>query len=241
VAAQPFNWRSLLPWLLALLLLLLLLLGLYLHFLYRFHALVPTYGTEIERERAEIDRLWGEIETRSRSCPAPVPPVDFSAGPVLPEPTPNVTPEPTPEVTPVDPVDVGGRLDENNITAGENLNIALAWNSADDLDLAVMEPSGETIHFNKRTSSSGGGLDIDMHQSCRILTPEPIENISWNTAPPVGTYTIRVSRYSDCGNASAQVPFTIVVTQKNKPEQRFQGTIGPAQSKLDYRLNVTGP
>lgn len=231
-AAPPFEWRGLLPWLLVLLLLLLLLLGLYLHFFYRFHALMPTYGIEIERERMEIDRLWGDIETRSRQCPAPVPPVDFSAGPDLPEMQQNVTP--------IDPGDVTQRLDDNSVTSGQDLNISLAWNSTDDLDLAVSEPNGDSIYFNKRTSISGGRLDIDMHQSCRVLTTGPIENISWNAPPPAGTYIIQVMRYSECGNASAQVPFTLIVKQKNKPDRSFQGMLGAPRATLNYRLDVTG-
>ncbi len=232
-AARPFDWRSLLPWLLALLLLLLLLLGLYLHFFYRFHALVPTYGIEIERQRGEIDRLWGEIETRSRQCPAPVPPVDFSAGPDL-----RVTP---PAVPPVNPGDVTGRLNENNVTAGEDVNISLAWNTSDDLDLLVIEPNGEPIFHKKRSSTSGGHLDIDKHASCRVLTPKPIENISWNTPPPAGAYVIQITRFSDCGNGSAQVPFTVVVSQKNQPDQTFQGVLGTPRATVEYQVNITGP
>lgn len=236
VVAQPFDWRRLLPWLLALLLLLLLLLGLYLHSFYRFHYLVPSYSVEIDRERGEIDRLWGAIEERSRQCPAPVPPVDFSAVPDEPTSEPDVT-QATP---PISSDEVEEALGTHDIQIGEEVNVSLAWQSSADLDLWVIDPSGTVISFEKRISPSGGRLDIDANASCRTyMQPMPIENISWNSLPMAGDYTIWVTLYNTCGDTNAQVPFTVIITRKNAPEQKINGVVSTAAPRFISHFSVT--
>ena len=235
-ASNSFDWRQLLPWLLALLLLLLLLLGLYLNYFNRFHYLMPGYSVEIDRERGEIDRLWGAIEERSRQCPAPVPPVDFSRVPNVPADGPDATPN----VPPIGSNEVDRRLETNNIPIGEEVNISLAWDTLDDLDLYVTDPSGETIFHKHRRSSTGGQLDIDAHENCSQNVPAPIENISWNSLPLAGVYTIKVRHYSTCGNSNTPVPFTLIIKLKDALEKRITGTVDADHQQYEYQFNVGG-
>ena len=80
--------------------------------------------------------------------------------------------------------DAGGRTGE--------LTISLAWNTTDDLDLAVREPGGTVIYHKSRRSSSGGELDVD--RNFGTIENNPIENVFWEN-PPRGDYTIVVSLY----------------------------------------------
>jgi uncharacterized protein YfaP (DUF2135 family) len=47
-----------------------------------------------------------------------------------------------------------------------------------DLDLHVVEPSGEEISFSHRKSASGGELDVDMNAGSQ-RNDKPVENIYW--------------------------------------------------------------
>lgn len=235
-APTAFDWRRLLPWLLALFLLLLLLLGLYLNYLYRHHYFVQDYSAEIARERVEIDRLWGAIEEKSRQCPAPVPPVDFSPTPVDPTPEQDHTNNgPT-----IDSDVVEDALKTDNISIGEEVNVSLAWTSPDDLDLAVTDPSGEVIFFRKRSSSTGGRLDVDAHSSCSSKSTVPVENISWNSLPLAGTYKVDVTLYHRCGNSNPDVPFTLIITRKDAPKKIIDGKLNAAQPSFAYEFTVGG-
>ena len=80
--------------------------------------------------------------------------------------------------------DAGGRTGE--------LTVSLAWNTTDDLDLAVREPGGTIIYHKNRRSASGGELDVD--RNFGTIENSPIENVFWEV-PPRGEYTIVVSLY----------------------------------------------
>lgn len=78
-----------------------------------------------------------------------------------------------------------------NVTAP--FRVSLGWFNFDDLDIHVIEPSGNEIWYNSKRSSSGGFLDIDMNaggQSSR----DAVENICWNK-PPDGDYKVYVKQY----------------------------------------------
>lgn len=91
------------------------------------------------------------------------------------------------------------------IVGDGELRLTLIWESGDDLDLHVVEPSGERIWFGDRTSDTGGQLDRDDNVGTCGSDPEPggVENIYWPTdAAPTGTYTIEIANYNDCGDAN---------------------------------------
>lgn len=86
-------------------------------------------------------------------------------------------------------------VDERRTDAGGRtgkLTVSLAWNTADDLDLAVREPSGTIIYHKNRKSTSGGELDVD--RNFETIENSPIENVYWE-APLRGEYTIFVKLY----------------------------------------------
>lgn len=96
---------------------------------------------------------------------------------------------------------------QNNLTdaitekvknAGGNTNaelrISLEWFNLDDLDLHVIEPSGNEICFSEpRSRYSDGFLDVDMNAFVN-LTRTPVENIAFNNPRP-GRYHVEVHNY----------------------------------------------
>lgn len=76
------------------------------------------------------------------------------------------------------------------------LRISLAWFNFDDLDLHVIEPNGNRIHFLSKSSETSGKLDVDMNVSAD--TRAAVENITWSDARKMlrGTYQIVVHNYT---------------------------------------------
>lgn len=100
-----------------------------------------------------------------------------------------------------------------------DVQVSVSWNTASDVDLHVVEPSGERIYWAHNVSATGGRLDLDSNAGCAIDNVN-IENIRWTSAPS-GTYTVAVDYWSSCGVAETRY----VVTVNNGGSQNvFTGT-----------------
>ena len=88
-------------------------------------------------------------------------------------------------------------FDVIEVGTGE-LQISLSWDQESDVDLHVVEPSGEEIYFGNTTSATGGTLDLDSNAYCRVDGIQN-ENITWERSAPSGQYTVRVNYWSACG------------------------------------------
>ena len=73
------------------------------------------------------------------------------------------------------------------------VQISLAWDAYNDLDMHVFCPSGERVYFNNRKSACGGELDVDMN--VRPKSKKPIANVVWTDQAPDGEYKIGVHFY----------------------------------------------
>lgn len=98
------------------------------------------------------------------------------------------------------------------IVLGGDPRVTVTWDSDDDLDLAVTDPSGETIWYQHTTSASGGVLDRDDNVAQCGADPEPggVENIAWPTGAPTGVYTVNLTQYDNC-TAGTPANYTISV------------------------------
>jgi hypothetical protein len=107
------------------------------------------------------------------------------------------------------------RLRNKNAKAAD-IRVSLAWNSMIDLDLHVIEPSGEKIYWEKKISNSGGELEFDMNDNENILSMsnEPIESVYWPVGTqPVGHYKIEVVYYANNGLENVDpINYLVLVT-----------------------------
>ena len=88
--------------------------------------------------------------------------------------------------------DIEERLEREGGKTGE-VQISLAWDDFNDLDLHIFCPSGERIYFNNKTSECGGELDVDMN--VRPTSNNAVENVVWIENAPLGQYKVGVHFY----------------------------------------------
>ena len=98
------------------------------------------------------------------------------------------------------------------------LKITLLWDFKADIDLHVIEPSGEEISFTNTTSSTSDGfLDVDN------ITGEgnpAADNIFWEN-PPEGTYVVSLHYYAKKTFFARRGDCTVVVLREgHDPETR---------------------
>ena len=90
-----------------------------------------------------------------------------------------------------------------------DVQVTLSWDTDSDVDLHVVDPSGEEIFYGNRESASGGMLDLDSNAACTIDGVQN-ENITWSIgAAPQGTYIVRVDYWSSCG--VPRTNYTVVI------------------------------
>lgn len=93
------------------------------------------------------------------------------------------------------------------------LQISLAWTTATDQDLHVIDPTGTEISWENPTSRSGGQLDRD------DIDGYGPENIYWSENAPDGTYSVSVVDYQ---NTRTPNPFYVTVNSPGK-SKTFNG------------------
>lgn len=124
--------------------------------------------------------------------------------------------------------DLEDRLQQAGAKSGD-VQISLAWNNGNDLDLHVQTPGREIIWYNNRTSSCRGELDVDMNAG-GPTSQEPVENVYWPVgASPNGKFRVYVHHFAKYGGAD---PTKFQVTIKVKGKSRsFTGTVRHGQDK----------
>ncbi len=80
------------------------------------------------------------------------------------------------------------------------LQVSCAWDQQNDVDLHLVEPSGEEIFYGSAVSTNGGELDLDSNAACMIDGVNN-ENITYSETDVVeaGEYIVRVDFWSNCG------------------------------------------
>jgi hypothetical protein len=111
-----------------------------------------------------------------------------------------------------------------------DVQILLSWNNYNDLDLACMDPSGNTVWFENVKVRSGGMLEIDKNREPND-SKTPIENIFWPEGrAPVGMYKVFVSLYEQHDPNVNDNPYKVVLKYGDKKEE-LSGTIKSAEKK----------
>jgi hypothetical protein len=118
-----------------------------------------------------------------------------------------------------------------------DVQATLRWETIDDLDLAVTDPSGQTVFFKNPNVPSGGQQDVDANADCIEPTPTPVENIFWPTGgAPGGNYKVEVRLYRRCVTRGP-VPFDLTLLVQGKT-QNLKGSVDNAKRTVSYPFTV---
>jgi hypothetical protein len=109
------------------------------------------------------------------------------------------------------------------------VQINVTWDKAVDVDLHVLDPSGEEIYYDNRLSASGGELDLDANAGCGI-TAAWAENVTWATGTaPSGTYKVLIDYWSAC-SISDTVSYVVTVNVAGQAPKTFARTLTAAEA-----------
>lgn len=128
--------------------------------------------------------------------------------------------------------------DVTNIGGIGNLKVTLQWNFYADIDLHIIEPSGEEIYFQHKTSATGGALDVDNTDGGLGSA----ENIFWEN-PPKGQYTVTLVYYAE----KEDYPINqqegichITIIQKDQEPRHYTQRLTPSNKNEVIRItNIT--
>ncbi len=116
---------------------------------------------------------------------------------------------------------VGHTVEVLSVGTGD-IQVSVSWDAASDVDLHVVDPSGEEIYFANRRSASGGELDLDSNAGCGGQDVRN-ENITWaDGTAPRGQYTIRVNYWSAC--SVDRTNYVVTVRVRGQATRTFTGT-----------------
>jgi len=107
-----------------------------------------------------------------------------------------------------------------------DVQVSLTWDVDSDVDLHVVDPSGEEIYYGNPSSASGGQLDLDSNAGC-TLDHKRAENITWPVGhAPNGHYTVLVDYWDACSQTASH--YVVTVNRKGQAPATFQGPLsGP--------------
>ena len=120
---------------------------------------------------------------------------------------------------------VGAAIEHRLMASGAktgDVQISLAWDTMDDIDLHVQYRSGgygDTIWWRRRFGSTGGVLDVDMNAS-GPLRAMAVENIFWPTGgTPHGEFVVGVHFFRSWTGRTS-VPVTVRIKSAGGVEYR---------------------
>ncbi len=120
------------------------------------------------------------------------------------------------------------------------LRVSLAWHNSDDLDLSIIEPTGERIYFGHTRSRQGGRLDVDMNAGGRMNSVDPVENIIYPDSVRDGVYQILVNQFSKRNHNNDNCGYTIEVEFEGQTytfESPVQMANGQTDVVTEYEIN----
>jgi len=96
-----------------------------------------------------------------------------------------------------------------------DVKVVLTWDTPTDVDLWVIDPTGEKCYYGNRSIKSGGNLDVD------ITAGYGPETFTMAKALP-GNYSVETQYYSSNGQAATRVWIYVILYEGTPKEERKQ-------------------
>lgn len=119
-------------------------------------------------------------------------------------------------------------LQLGQVLTSSGIQVNLRWDTPDDLNLQVRDPSGESLFWDSRTTTTGGTFGFDVNGLCEVTSPAGnVETASWPGGPVfTGSYEILVYYRQPCLGLNA-VAFSVDVTVNGVLLEAITGTLQP--------------
>ena len=122
------------------------------------------------------------------------------------------------------------------------MQVTLLWQSSDDLDLHVNDPTNFELYYSSARapskSASGGQLDHDDIPGCGTAPTTHVENVFWPSGgAPAGSYQAWVNNYTSCGTPAS---FELRIRARGQIVYDQTGSLGASSGtespKQSFRL-----
>jgi hypothetical protein len=102
------------------------------------------------------------------------------------------------------------------------IQVSLNFRPSQDVDLHLVEPTGQEIYYANLTSTAGGELDLDSNPAC-YLDHINNENITYpdTATPPSGEYIVRVDYWMSCDGSGAD--FSVITRVIDEDPRLYSG------------------
>lgn len=123
--------------------------------------------------------------------------------------------------------------DDNPTPHTGDVQILLSWSNLNDLDIACIDPQGNTVWYKNKSVPSGGVLDIDMNAAGSVCRTDPIENIYWPIgSAPQGKYSVVLTYFAKNDNADIVTPYTVKV-KHGETVDTYTGTLTAVKQQVN--------
>ena len=131
---------------------------------------------------------------------------------------------------------LAGTYGTDDFGAGD-VQVTLTWTGPADVDLHVIEPTGNEIFFGNRTSASGGALDVDDIPDCSE-TGSHVENVFWpRDGAPSGDYSAFVRVFA-IGCETGLASFTLTVKVAGEVVAETSGNLDARENSETVTFNT---
>ncbi|MGF1513162.1 MAG: hypothetical protein ACFB5Z_05635 [Elainellaceae cyanobacterium] len=135
------------------------------------------------------------------------------------------------------PVSLDEATSEPDLGTGD-IQATLRWQSTDDLDLVVIDPSGNQVSFLNPSVPSGGQLDVDANANCEGLTQTPVENVFWLPGEaPQGDYRVVIGLFARCTPGTEPIPFDLTLLVQGVAEP-LSGSVSGSSPAAEFAFSV---
>ncbi len=128
-----------------------------------------------------------------------------------------------------EPADAGATtVQDSLVLLSAGIEVRLSWSGAADLNLEVRDPTGESLHWDSRTTSNGGIFGFDANGLCQVVSDNSVETATWQPGfLPAGSYEIIVYYESACNDQAGSIPFFADVQVDGALSGQVSGTLLP--------------
>lgn len=112
----------------------------------------------------------------------------------------------------------------------ERLRVTARWSSSDDVDLAIVEPRGDTLSFLRPTGLSGGRMILDPGRSCVPDRPAPPEIATWTgREAAVGDYTVVLTHFGSCMSGLGTTDVDVTLSAGGRHVATYRVSLAPTE------------